>query len=438
MKVALVSLGCPKNLVDSEVMLGLLAQAGHELTVEPAAADCIIVNTCAFIGAARQEAVETVQGLAAHRLAGRCRLLVVAGCLSRKLDEETTQRLSMVDLFMGPEEVPQVARLVAQAAGRPRVTAAEPHYLYDDTTPRLAGTPPWTAYLKLAEGCSHRCAFCSIPAIRGPYRSRQPASVVAEARQLAARGVRELVLIAQDTSAYGIDLGGKLLLPALLGELAAVEGLDWIRLLYTYPAHMTDELLAAMAATPRVLPYLDLPLQHSHPELLRAMRRPGNGERYLALIQRIRRSLPAVTLRTSLIVGLPGETEEHFRHLQGFVAAARFDRAGVFTYSPEAGTPAAELPGQVPAEVAQGRYDTLMQMQQGISLAINRGLVGRRLQVLVEEVDRRQAVGRSYRDAPEIDGLVTLPPKGLRPGMLVEAEVTAAGPYDLEARPCLL
>ena len=435
MRVALVSLGCPKNLVDAEVMLGLLHAAGHEITVDQAQAECIIVNTCAFIAPAREEALAAIAQAAAYRAGGSCRRLIVAGCLPRVLTADTAAQIEGVDAFIGPDELPRIAALLDPPGPTPSLQAAPPRYLYDHRTPRLLATPPWTAYLKIAEGCSHRCAFCAIPAIRGPYRSRRPESVLAEARALAARGVQELVLVAQDTSAYGLDLQGRPLLPTLLGELAAVPGLDWIRLLYTYPGHITDELLAVMAARPEICRYLDLPLQHSHPDLLRAMRRPGEGERYLELLARIRRALPGVALRTSLLVGFPGETEAHFGHLLAFLREARFDRAGVFAYSREAGTPAAAMPGQVPASLAQERYHALMQAQQQISRERNQELVGRELSVLVESRAGRRAVGRSYRDAPEIDGLVYLPAPGLHPGRLIQARVTRAEPYDLHARP---
>lgn len=433
MRVNLVSLGCPKNLVDAEVMLGLLQQAGHQLIGDPAQADCIIINTCAFIAPARREARAVISQLAPHRLRGACRLLIVAGCLPRTLDQATAAALPGVDACIGPDEVPRLPELLAQA-DPPRLQAALPRYLYDEHTPRLLATPPWTAYLKLAEGCSHHCAFCSIPSIRGPYRSRRLPSVLAEARRLAAGGVRELVLIAQDTSAYGLDHGRRLL-PELLEQLAGIEGLDWIRLLYAHPAHVDERLLEAMAAHANVCPYLDLPLQHSHPDLLHAMRRPGDGDSYLRLLERIRTALPGVAVRSSLLVGFPGETEAHFQHLLDFLQAARLDRVGVFAYSREPGTPAAALPGQVPAAVTRQRRRTLLQAQQGISLHINRALVGTQLLVLVESVNRRQALSRSYRDAPEIDGLVRLPARGLEPGRLVTALVTGAAPYDLQARP---
>jgi len=431
MTIALISLGCPKNLVDSEVMLGLLQAAGHTLVAQPERAEAIILNTCAFIQSAREEALAYLDTLAPLRQEGPCRRLIVAGCLPRRLSAEELAALPGVDAFVGPDEVGRIPTLLTSAAG---VQAAEPHYLYDHTTPRLLSTPPWTAYLKVAEGCSHRCAFCSIPAIRGAYRSRQPESVLEEARALARRGVRELILIAQDTSAYGVDLARRPLLPDLLTDLAQVQGLDWLRLMYTYPAHVTDDLLAVMAAHPRICAYLDLPLQHSHPDLLRAMRRPGDGERYLAMLAKVRQALPGVTLRTSLIVGLPGETEARFRHLQDFVRAARFDRLGVFPYSPEPGTPACYMPGQVPAEMAQARYHTLMRAQQQISLERNRSLVGSEIEVLVEHVQGHQATGRSRRDAPDIDGQVFLSGRRVRPGDLVRAVVTAAEPYDLYAR----
>jgi ribosomal protein S12 methylthiotransferase len=439
--VATISLGCPKNLVDTEVMLGLLQQAGFALVGDPEQADILLVNTCCFIGEARREATEAIEEAVAWRRNPRARALLVAGCWPQSDPYHLRQHFPEIDAMLGPDDVPRIVEIVNRAlggeAGRPEVVQpAAPQYLYDETTPRLRTTPPWTAYLKIAEGCGHQCRFCVIPSLRGAYRSRRLESVVAEATALAADGVREINLIAQDTSAYGRDTG-ETDMAELLTRLAQVEGLRWIRMLYGYPTSITPRLIETMAAQEAVCDYLDIPFQHADRAVLRRMGRPGEGSTYLELIATLRAAMPDIAIRTAFIVGYPGETEEEFQHLLDFLEAAQLDRAGAFIYSLEAGTPAAALPDHVPAEVAEERYHRFMTAQQGISRARNHRWVGRDIEVLVEA--RREGggwAGRSFRDAPEIDGLVLLRPgrRELRPGEFVTARITGAEPYDLVGR----
>ena len=435
--VAAISLGCPKNLVDSEVMLGLLRAAGFSVTADRGDADVLLVNTCCFIADARAEAAEALEEAASWRRSGRSRALVCAGCWPEMEAASLGRRFPEIDAFMGPEDVSRVVSVVEDAlAGRPTAAprGAPTGYLYDETAPRLRATPPWTAYIKIADGCSHRCRFCVIPRLRGRFRSRSIPSIVREAERLAEDGVREVNLVAQDTTAFGSDRGeGDI--ADLLRELAHVEGLCWVRLLYGFPTRISPGLIDVMAAEPRICEYIDVPFQHSHPDILRSMGRPGDGRSYLRLIERLRDSMPDIAVRSTFLVGFPGETDAHFRDLLQFLEAAQLDRAGAFCYSPEEGTPAAALSAQVPAELAGERYHQLMALQQRISLARNRRWVGRELEVLLEGRGSTTGewVGRSFRDAPEVDGTVRLRAKRrqLRPGRFARAAITAAEPYDL-------
>ncbi|HUT73400.1 MAG TPA: 30S ribosomal protein S12 methylthiotransferase RimO [Armatimonadota bacterium] len=443
MKVGLISLGCPKNLVDSEVMLGHLLAAGHEITPDERAADAIIVNTCCFIEPARAEAARAVEGALALKRAGSCRLVIIAGCWPQREGARLLEQFPDADAVIGVNDVPRIAVILEQRSApagearsrRPALHLAPPDYLYTHDAPRLLATPPWTAYAKIAEGCDHRCSFCVIPRLRGPLRSRALASVVAEVEGLARRGVKEINLVAQDTTAYGRDLYGRPRLGELLRRLAAVEGVRWLRLMYCFPTEIDEDLIGLLRDEPKLCKYVDLPVQHSERELLRAMRRPGSGARYLELMGRLRAQVPGIALRTSIVVGFPGETPRQFEALLAFMAAARFDRAGAFVYSREEGTPAARLGQPTPPDEAQRRYRRVMELQQGISLELNRGWIGKDLEVLVEARAPRPFawVGRSPRDAPEIDGLVYLRGgKGVGPGDFVRARITAAREYDLE------
>ncbi len=436
----MISLGCPKNLVDTEVMLGLLREAGFAITTDSQQADLLIVSTCCFIGAARQESANALSEAAELRRSGRAQALVCAGCWPERDAETLRKQFPEIDALMGPGDVADIVGIVWRAlegGGAMERLLSPPSYLYDETVPRLRATPPWTAYVKIAEGCDHRCRFCVIPRIRGRYRSRAVGSVVAEAESLARDGIREINLIAQDTTAYGRDLNGPDIAD-LVAALATVEGLHWIRLLYTFPTRVTSRLIEAMAAHGTVCKYIDVPFQHADRGLLRRMGRPGGGSGYLKLIERLRGAMPEIAIRTTFLIGFPGETRQAFERLLEFVDAAQLDRAGAFVYSAEPGTPAAEMPDQVPAKTAQERLHELMVRQQTVSLARNRDWIGRQIEVLVESQGppRNTWVGRSFRDAPEIDGsvIVRTGRRPMQPGRFVCAEVIGAEPYDLRAR----
>jgi ribosomal protein S12 methylthiotransferase len=437
--VALISLGCPKNLVDSEVLIGYLNQAGFAFTGAPEEADAIIVNTCAFIAPAVEEAKETLREMAKFKKTGRCRALICAGCLTQRSGASLAPELPEVDAFIGIDDIPQVHDIVASLLHLMEekvVLTAGASYLYDHTAPRFLATPPWTAYVKIAEGCHHRCAFCTIPAIRGPFRSRTPESLLTEARDLAVQGVKEIVLIGQDTTAYGRDI--KVNLPMLLRQLDQVEGLHWIRLMYGFPGEVSAELLEVIANSKHICHYLDIPLQHAHQRILRAMHRSGDGDAYLHQIETIRAALPDVALRSCFIVGFPGETEQEFQSLLDFLRAAQLDRVGAFVYCREPGTDAAEMTSQVPPELAQERYERLMAIQQEISYQRNQTWIGKELEVLIESEENQQLIGRSYRDAPDIDGEVVLEVKKNKPrsrsGEFITATIAAASEYDLSGK----
>jgi len=434
--VCLVSLGCPKNLVDSEVILGLLSKDGYLLTTDPLKADVLIVNTCAFIEDATKEAVETILQLSSLKTEGRCRFLVVAGCLPQRYGEVLEKELPEVDLFVGTGAFQNLPKLLSQKMKR-KSFVPKSTFLYDEKTPRILSTPPFIAYLKIAEGCSNACTFCTVPRIRGRYRSRRLRSVVEEARRLADQGVQELILIAQDTTAYGRDLKDETHLEKLLKNLVKVAGLRWIRILYSYPKpdRFSDGLLELMAQENRICPYLDLPIQHIDDEILRQMGRRSRGAEIRSLLRKIRTFLPGVSLRSSLIVGFPGEKESQFKALLDFVEEAQFDHLGAFTFSPEEGTPASGLSHPIPERVKRERLRILMEIQKTISLKKYQEMVGQKKMVLVEGSRREQGVlrGRLQTQAPEIDGSVFLYGRA-QPGDWVEARITQALPYDLVAK----
>jgi ribosomal protein S12 methylthiotransferase len=435
-KVYMHTLGCPKNRVDSEVMLGALQGAGFQLVPEPERAEVIVVNTCGFIESAKEESVEAIVELAEHRRQGSCRKLVVAGCLTQRYHAELARELPEVDHFVGTGAYQEIARIVSDAQAK-RIVVPDPDFVHDASTPRVSSMPAHTAYLKIAEGCDNACAFCIIPRLRGPQRSRPVADLVAEAEALASRGAVELSLVAQDLTAYGQDLPGRVRLQDLLPELCRVDGIRWIRLHYAYPRDFPDALIEVMAREEKIARYLDMPLQHSSDRLLRAMRR-GRPSRYLRdLLARIRAGVPGIALRTALIVGLPGETEEDFEDLLAFVREQRFERLGVFEYSREEGTPAAEMDRQVPARVKRERRERVMALQNGIAREQQRALVGRRLEVLVEgraEETEDLLAGRHAQQAPEIDGITYLNEGVAYPGEIVTVEITDAHDYDLVGR----
>jgi ribosomal protein S12 methylthiotransferase len=441
--VHFVSLGCPKNRVDTEVMLGHTANAGYEVVADPAAAEVIVVNTCGFIGEAKQESIDAILEMGRLKEAGSCRRLVVAGCLTQRYPKELADELPEVDHFLGTDEVALVADAIAGRSERLRV-AETPRFLYDDLAPRRPSMALHTAYIKIAEGCDRPCAFCIIPKLRGPQRSRSPESVVREAEELVARGARELCLVAQDLTTYGRDLpdgrgGDGPDLERLLAALAQVKGVRWIRLHYAYPSAVTDGLLDVMAREPSVAKYLDVPIQHIDDGVLKSMRR-GHGSRLVhQLIERARTHVPELTLRSTFIVGHPGETDAAFAKLCDFVREAELDRVGVFTYSREEGTVAALLPKRVPAKEMEARRRELLRIQRQISRKKMRALRGREIEVLVEgpsDESEYLLMGRHEGQAPEIDGQVYLTltdaPAPVT-GTFVRAKVTNSAEYDLAA-----
>jgi ribosomal protein S12 methylthiotransferase len=474
MKIGMISLGCPKNLVDSEVMLGLAQQSGHELTREAAEADVLVVNTCAFIDKAKQESIDAILEMAEHKKTGNCRKLVVTGCMAERYRDELREQIPEIDVVLGTGQVPEIvkalspvchpnaaAALGAPVAGlqspvivpllrrdgsavtedrRPK-TVDLPTYIYDADTPRLLATPRHYAYVKIAEGCDYKCAFCIIPTLRGHYRSRSAESIVREAESLAARGVKELLLISQDTSFYGIDRGERGALARLLRRLNDVAGLEWIRMLYLYPTTIGDDVLEAMAECEKVAKYVDLPLQHASDAILKRMKRPGTRVSYEALLARIRQRVPGVTLRTTFIVGFPGETDADFAELQSFVEATRFDHVGVFTYSHEEGTSAYAMTDDVPARIKRQRRAKLMSTQKKIVARAQKARVGRHVRLLVDGPSSEHELvmrGRLEGQAPDIDPLVYLTdcaPEDLTAGTLIEAEIVGSRGYDLIARP---
>ena len=450
MKIGFVSLGCPKNLVDSEVMVGLAERAGHSITPDPADADVLVVNTCAFIDSAKKESIDALLEMAEHKKAGRCQRLIVTGCLGERYRDELRRELPEVDVVLGTNEVPTIVGAIEDRhaaapltfhRASPAAAAPLPTYIYDADTPRTLTTPRHFAYVKIAEGCDYKCSFCIIPRLRGHYRSRPADSIVREARGLAGRGVRELLLVSQDTTFYGVDRGERGALARLLRELNAVEGLDWIRLLYLYPTTVTTETLQAMAECDKVCKYVDLPLQHASDAVLKRMRRPGTTASYERLLAKIRRQVPGVAIRTTFIVGFPGETEEDFGRLGEFVQSQRFDHVGVFTYSHEEGTTAGELEDDVPRRVKDARRRKLMAVQQRVVRAANRARIGTRVRVLVDGPSPEHPLvlrGRLEGQAPEIDSVVYLSdvdPEACRPGDFVEGRVVSARGYDLVVSP---
>lgn len=434
--VCLASLGCPKNLVDSEVILGLLSKEGHPLTTDPLKAEIIIVNTCSFIQDAAREAIETILRLAHYKKEGPCRLLIVSGCLPQRYGRILEKELPEVDFFVGTGAFQKLPQLLNIHPKRKSFLAG-PTFLYDYKTPRILSTLPSFAYVKISEGCSKTCTFCTVPKIRGPYRSRRIRSVLEESKRLVDQGVQEIILIAQDTTAYGEDLRDGTNLEKLLKGLVKIRGLHWIRILYSYPKedYFTEGLLELIAHEEKICPCLDLPVQHIDDEILKRMGRKSRGDAMRHLFQKIRTFVPGISLRSSLIVGFPGEGERQFKGLSDFVEEVQFDHLGVFKYSTEEGTPASRLGNQIPESVKEERFGVLMGLQKKISQRKNREMIGRRVEVLVEGPDPLKGMlrGRLQTQAPEIDGFVILKGKA-QPGKWVEARIIQAKPYDLVAR----
>jgi ribosomal protein S12 methylthiotransferase len=451
MKIGLISLGCPKNLVDSEVMLGLARDAGHELVQDEAAADVLVVNTCAFIESAKRESIDAILEMARHKKDGGCRRLIVTGCLAERYRDELRAEIPEIDAVLGTGQVPDIVSAIGgfpASSPEPLTFFARhpaprtpPTYMYDAETPRVFATPRHYAYVKVAEGCDYKCAFCIIPTLRGSYRSRPAESILREARALAARGVKELLLISQDTTFYGIDRHGRGALARLLRMLNEVDGLEWIRLLYLYPTTIDDDTLAAMAECGKVCKYIDLPLQHAANPVLKRMKRPGSRQKYDRLLGRIRERVPGVALRTTFIVGFPGETDADVDDLCGFVTDHRFDHLGVFTYSHEEGTSAFAMDDTVPAPAKRARRNRVMSLQKRLVRARQRARIGERVRVLVDgpATDHELVLkARLPSQAPEIDAAVYLSdcdPSGFRSGDFAEVEIIGSRDYDLIARP---
>ncbi len=436
MKAGFISLGCSKNLVDTEVMLGELAAHGIELTNNPAEADILIVNTCAFIKSAKEESITTILNMADYKETGRCRSLIVAGCLGQRYKQELLDELPEADAILGTGAWGRIMEAVeATLKGQRVVIAGEDDTLYDEKTPRITTTPEYTAYVKIAEGCDNNCAFCAIPQIRGHFRSRQIDDICREVERLTENGVREIVFIAQDSTLYGRDLYGKPSLAKLLREVVKVPKLKWVRTMYCYPKFFDDELIDVYASEPKVCKYVDLPLQHAHDSVLRSMHRPDTQAEMIALIKKLRERIPGVTIRSTFIVGFPGETDAQYQTLRRFLIEQRLDKVGVFTYSREEDTAAYDMPNQVPEDVMQERYHDLMSVQCKISEEINQSFEGKEIEVLVEGRDEEQpniAVGRSYREAPEVDGQVYIEnDTDSKPGDIIKVKVLQGFTYDI-------
>ncbi|MBR7025696.1 MAG: 30S ribosomal protein S12 methylthiotransferase RimO [Selenomonadaceae bacterium] len=436
MKAGFVSLGCAKNLVDTEVMLGIMQANGIELTANPADADILIVNTCAFILSAKEESITTILNLADYKK-GKCRSLIVAGCLGQLYKRELLDEMPEVDAVIGTGAWNRIMEAIEETlSGRRVILIGEREIIYDAKTPRIRTTPNYTAYVKISEGCNNRCAFCSIPLIRGRQISRTIEDIKSEVEKLAAQGVKEINLIAQDTTAYGTDLYGKPKLVELLRELVKVD-VHWIRILYAYPRRFSDELIDLIAAEPKICKYVDLPLQHASNKILKRMNRPDTRESIEALLKKIREKIPGVVIRSTFIVGFPGETEEDFLELMDFLLEQRLEKVGIFTYSREENTAAYDLPDQISEEVMQERYHISMSTQSLISQERNEALEGCELEVLIEGRDEEVSqvvAGRSYRDAPEVDGLVYIENDGRsKEGDIVRVKVLAGFVYDIAA-----
>ena len=445
-KIGFISLGCPKNLVDSEVMMGRLKQHGYEITSDATDADTVVVNTCGFIDSAKKESIDTILEAAQLKSNGQAKRLIVAGCLVERYRDELKAAIPEVDAFIGTNQINDILAVCdpkTNTRSLPVVPLGNQSatYLYDDSTPRVLATPSHYAFVKIAEGCDRPCAFCFIPQMRGHFRSRRFGSIIAEAHQLAEEGVKEIVLVAQDSSRYGEDLGKQDALARLLRELSHVDGIEWVRVMYTYPTHISDAFLDVLAEEPKAVKYLDMPLQHASQNVLKLMKRGGNRGSLERLIERVRKRVPAIAVRTTFISGFPGETEKDYEELLGFIKSVEFDRVGVFTYSDEEGTPAFELPEKVPARTAARRRNSLMKEQAKISRRKNRARVGEVVRVLFEGESKESELlwqGRMETQAPDIDGCVLINdvPDGVLPesGEFVNVEITEAHEYDLIGR----
>ncbi|MBN3526263.1 30S ribosomal protein S12 methylthiotransferase RimO [Paenibacillus apiarius] len=433
-KIKIVTLGCDKNLVDSEIMSGLIHERGYELVEKAEDATVIIVNTCGFIDAAKEESVNTILGLADLKETAALKALIVSGCLTQRYKEQLLEEMPEIDGIVGTGDFDKINDIVDEALqGSKPVRVGNPVFDYDRILPRKVATPRYTAYVKIAEGCDNNCTFCSIPIMRGKFRSRTMDSILAEVKLLADQGVKEFSLIAQDSTNYGVDLYDGFKLPELMNRVSEVPGVEWVRLHYAYPGFFSDELIEAIASNPKICKYIDMPLQHSEDNILKRMRRPGRQRDSRELVRKIRERIPGAALRTSIIVGFPGETDEDFEGLCNFVREMKFDRLGVFTYSSEESTPATRLPDHVPDEVKEWRANTLMEIQREVSKQVSEKRIGEIVEVLVERYDGRNDVyiGRSQFDAPEIDGEVFISNSKLSIGDITQVRITHALEFDL-------
>lgn len=438
MKLGMVSLGCPKNLVDSEVMLGIIRDKDFTVTNDPAEADIIIVNTCGFIESAKEESINTILQMSEYKTQGNCRYLIVTGCLSQRYAADLAQNIPEVDAFVGTECFTDIAWVIEQVLNGKKVMHMEKNQTAElQAMPRMLTTPDYMAYLKIAEGCDNCCSYCIIPKLRGPYTSRSYDEVLAEAKELAAHGIREIIVVAQDTTRYGEDLYGKLMLPQLLKDLNDLDGIEWIRVMYCYPNNFTDELINAFATLPKVCKYVDLPLQHASNRLLSSMNRYDTKEEVEQLLNKLRSAVSGIVIRTTFIVGFPGETDDDFKELKDFVEQQRFENAGVFQYSQEEGTVAGSMPNQIPDEIKENRYHELMALQAEISEELHQEMEGKELTVVIEGFDEENpqlAIARSYREAPEIDGNIFVENAAdLQVGQFVKVRVVQGFTYEMVA-----
>lgn len=434
-RVGIISLGCPKNLVDAEEILGEVQKAEHTIETDIERADVLIINTCGFIKSAKEESIDSILDAVRYKTNGACRSVIVTGCLAQRYGKDLAAEIPEIDALLGLGKTGDVNRAIAETlAGNQIIDVGEPSAWWLESRNRVLSTAPWTAYLRIADGCDNRCTYCAIPGIRGGFRSRPADVILDEARALADLGVRELNLVAQDVTRYGLDDKGGFTLADLLKELAGIDGLRWIRLLYCYPTRITDELIEVIASHEKICKYLDVPLQHCSDAILRAMGRRGNKAEYIDTLRRVRTICPDIAIRTTFIVGFPGETEQMFEELLDFVRDMRFDRLGAFVFSPEEGTLAASLPDKVHHSIARKRCRILMELQESISLERNTSLIGSRMEVLVEHVDGKHAIGRSYRDAPDIDGVVRVSDCTAHRGQFVTVEIIDAEHHDLIGR----
>lgn len=431
-KVGMISLGCPKNQVDGEVLLAKLSDAGFKIVNTIEDSDIMIVNTCGFIEAAKTEAIETILEVAEYKNAGIISAIVVTGCLAERYKDDVLSELPEVDAVVGIGANSDIVK-ICQKALCGISTANFPNKCYLPLNEkRMLSTPPHWAYLKIAEGCDNRCAFCAIPGIRGKFRSRPMVEVIDEAKTLAAKGIKEVILIAQDTTKYGQDIYGEYKLASLLKELVKIDGIEWIRLYYCYPQRITDELIEVIRDNEKICSYIDVPLQHSDATVLRNMRRVGTGEDYKALIAKMRKEIPDLALRTTLMVGFPGETDEQFENLCSFIKNVKFDRMGCFAFSPEEDTPAYDMDNQLDDDVKNHRQEILMDLQYGISESLNKSRVGKTYKVIVDSVKDNVCVGRSYMDSPEIDtGIIFSSTPDIKIGDFVNVKITDVDGYDL-------